>query len=110
MDNLKSITGWHYFKSAPDALYDYLSAQAYDLLEQRNDEVRKISSLKDWKQQQERVRKTLMSMVIDGARETFAEVSRVYRAFGKEKHFKMVEDIGPHGSTPKTNEAIYSFF
>jgi len=57
------ITGWPYFKSVPNALYDYFSGQAYDLLSQRNDYVRKIENKDAWIQQQNKVRRKLMEMV-----------------------------------------------
>lgn len=47
---------------------------------------------------------------IQGARETFKEVSIAYRAFGKEENLKMVEDDFGHGYTRKNREAIYKFF
>lgn len=47
---------------------------------------------------------------IQGARETSDEVSEVYRAFGKEDNFSMVEDDAGHASTARNREAMYSFF
>ena len=47
---------------------------------------------------------------IQGARETFKEVKRAYKALGKEENLEMAEDDGPHGFTLKNNEAIYAFF
>ncbi len=47
---------------------------------------------------------------IQGARETAAEVSRVYAAFGADKNFGIVEDDAPHASTKKNREAMYAFF
>jgi len=47
---------------------------------------------------------------IQGARETSREVSRIFKAYGKEDNFGMVEDIGPHQSTKKNREAMYAFF
>jgi len=47
---------------------------------------------------------------IQGARETFREVKRAYKALGKEENLEMVEDDGPHGFTRKNNEATYAFF
>ena len=47
---------------------------------------------------------------IQGARETSKEVAGIYKAFGKEDHFGMVEDDGPHASTKKNREAMYAFF
>jgi hypothetical protein len=47
---------------------------------------------------------------IQGARETAKEVSRIYRIYGKEENFSMVEDDAPHQSTKKNREAMYAFF
>lgn len=47
---------------------------------------------------------------IQGARETGSEVSLVYKSYGKEDCFRMVEDDAPHESTRKNREAMYSFF
>lgn len=47
---------------------------------------------------------------IQGARETATEVSRIYRAYGNEENFGMVEDDAPHASTKKNREAMYAFF
>ncbi|MEX2567097.1 MAG: alpha/beta hydrolase family protein [Cyclobacteriaceae bacterium] len=47
---------------------------------------------------------------IQGARETAAEVENIYRAYGKEQNFSMVEDDAEHASTQKNREAMYAFF
>lgn len=47
---------------------------------------------------------------IQGARETAKEVSGIYKAYGKEENFGMVEDDAPHASTKKNREAMYAFF
>ena len=47
---------------------------------------------------------------IQGARETSKEVSGIYKAYGREENFSMVEDDGPHASTKKNREAMYAFF
>ena len=47
---------------------------------------------------------------IQGARETFKEVARIYEAYGKADHFNMVEDDAAHASTLKNREAMYAFF
>lgn len=47
---------------------------------------------------------------IQGARETAKEVSGIYKAYGKEGNFSMVEDDAPHASTKKNREAMYAFF
>jgi dienelactone hydrolase len=57
------ISGWPYFRSVPNALYDYFSGEAYNLLSQRNDYVRKIDNREAWIQQQNKVRRKLMGMV-----------------------------------------------
>jgi len=46
---------------------------------------------------------------IQGARETAREVTGIYKAYNKEHNFGTVEDMGPHGTTPKTREATYAF-
>jgi len=47
---------------------------------------------------------------IQGARETYKEVKKAYKAFGKEDNFSMTEDDAPHDSTQKNREAMYAFF
>ncbi len=47
---------------------------------------------------------------IEGARETAKEVANIYKAYGKESDFGMVEDDAPHASTKKNREALYTFF
>ena len=47
---------------------------------------------------------------IQGTRETFSEIKRVYKAYGKEDDIAMVEDNYEHGYTRKNREAIYAFF
>jgi dienelactone hydrolase len=47
---------------------------------------------------------------IQGARESFTEAGRAYKAFGKEADLLMVEDDNGHGFTQKNNEATCAFF
>jgi hypothetical protein len=47
---------------------------------------------------------------IQGARETAEEVACIYKAYGRENNFSMVEDDAPHASTKKNREAMYAFF
>ncbi len=47
---------------------------------------------------------------IQGVRETEKEVSRIYKAYGKEDDFSRTEDDAPHASTKKNREAMYVFF
>lgn len=47
---------------------------------------------------------------IQGARETYREVMKAYKAFGKEENLTKVESDSVHGYTVKNEEAIYAFF
>ncbi len=47
---------------------------------------------------------------IQGARESFAEASRMYQALGAADKLIMVEDDTVHRSTKKNREAMYAFF
>jgi cephalosporin-C deacetylase-like acetyl esterase len=47
---------------------------------------------------------------IQGARETYKEVKKAYKAFGKADNISMTEDDAPHDSTRKNREAMYAFF
>ncbi len=47
---------------------------------------------------------------IQGTRDTYREVSRIYDAYGASDQFRMVEDVAPHSSTKKNREAMYAFF
>jgi dienelactone hydrolase len=47
---------------------------------------------------------------IQGARETFAEVSRTYDILGEKDNIDMVEDLAGHKSTLKNREAVCRFF
>ncbi len=46
---------------------------------------------------------------IQGARETEAELNRIYQAMGEPENFGRVEDDHGHGYTRKTSEASYAF-
>ncbi len=47
---------------------------------------------------------------IQGARETYGEVSRFYHMLGRAQDMQMVEDDTVHASTRKNREAMYGFF
>jgi cephalosporin-C deacetylase-like acetyl esterase/pimeloyl-ACP methyl ester carboxylesterase len=47
---------------------------------------------------------------IQGVRETVREVERIYEAYGKKDHLKLVEDLGGHQSTRLNREQKYAFF
>ncbi len=47
---------------------------------------------------------------IQGARETYKEAKRAYKAYGKEENLNMIEDDFGHGYTRKNREGIYEFF
>ncbi|WP_352423261.1 prolyl oligopeptidase family serine peptidase [Proteiniphilum sp.] len=61
--DFRAIHGWLSFKSTSDALYGHFSEEAYDLLSQRNEYVRKIDTQEGWKLQQAKVREKLMEIV-----------------------------------------------
>jgi cephalosporin-C deacetylase-like acetyl esterase len=47
---------------------------------------------------------------IQGARETYKEVKRIYGLFGKPDNIEITEDDYGHGYTKKNREAMYAFF
>jgi dienelactone hydrolase len=47
---------------------------------------------------------------IQGARETFSEVKKVYESYGEEENFRMSEADYEHGHNRVSNEAVYGFF
>jgi hypothetical protein len=47
---------------------------------------------------------------IQGARETYAEVKRIYELAGNPDNIAMTEDDNGHGYTKKNREAMYAFF
>ena len=47
---------------------------------------------------------------IQGAIETEQEVTRIYKAYGREDNFSRTEDDAGHESTSENREAMYSFF
>ncbi len=47
---------------------------------------------------------------IQGARETYAEAMKSYKALGKPENLTMVEDFGNHQSTKSNRESLYAFF
>lgn len=58
-----TINNWIQFKSAPNAIYDHFAGEAYAHLAQRNEEIKKINTRKDWEQQQVKVRMKLLEIV-----------------------------------------------
>lgn len=47
---------------------------------------------------------------IQGSRETYDELKRVYTIFGKPENIEITEDDHGHGYTKKNREALYAFF
>ena len=45
-----------------------------------------------------------------GARETYREAGKSYKALGKSENLQMAEDLGVHESTRKNRETVYAFF
>src|SRR5687768_12214003 len=56
------------------------------------------------------ITKTRDIFIIQGARETAAEVSRIYQAYGKAEVFGMVEVDAADVSTKRKREAMFAFF
>lgn len=57
------ISGWVGFTDAKNALYNYFLHEADAMLVKRKAEVEALSTLSDWKQRQQKVRKTLLDIV-----------------------------------------------
>jgi hypothetical protein len=53
---------WLQFTDAQNTLYHHLAGQAYVQLDQREEEIDRLSGLDDWKKRQEHVRKTLFEI------------------------------------------------
>jgi hypothetical protein len=47
---------------------------------------------------------------IQGSRETYSELKRIYELFGKSENIEITEDDYGHGYTKKNREAMYAFF
>lgn len=54
---------WVSFTDGPNALYKHQAAQAFEMLDDREDAVNQLRTLADWKGWQDRVKKTLMKVV-----------------------------------------------
>ncbi len=54
---------WLHYRNAPNALYQHLSSEAFELLEHRTQSISKIQSLDDWKKRQEWIRNTMLEIV-----------------------------------------------
>jgi cephalosporin-C deacetylase-like acetyl esterase len=54
---------WLEYSDAPNALYNHLTRQAFDLLDIRSDKIRELNTLSDWQNRQDFIRKTLMDIV-----------------------------------------------
>lgn len=58
------ITGqWLQFSDAPNSLYKHLSAQSYEILAERSNEIAALTSLSGWKERQRFVRETLLDVM-----------------------------------------------
>ncbi|MFC1558405.1 alpha/beta hydrolase family protein [candidate division KSB1 bacterium] len=56
------------------------------------------------------VKSTRDYLPIQGARESYQEIKKAYKAFGKEENLQISEDDDKHTFTRKNNEATYAFF
>jgi len=62
-ENLAVLSKWLRYTDNRNALYHFMSAQAFDLLERRKAEVAKISTKAQWLARQAQIRKTLNKIV-----------------------------------------------
>lgn len=62
-ENLSVIGNWKLYTDAPNALYHYLTGQAYDMLAQRKVKVAQLRTAEQWRQRQAWVRETLQEVV-----------------------------------------------
>src|SRR5690625_2833858 len=68
-DDLQAIRGtspnnsWAAFSNASNALYHYLTKQAFELMDQRAESIAGLQGLSDWQQRQDEVRKTLADIM-----------------------------------------------
>jgi dienelactone hydrolase len=56
------------------------------------------------------IKSTRDYLPIQGARESYQEIKKAYKAFGKEENLQISEDDDIHAFTRKNNEATYAFF
>ena len=61
-DNLNVIQSWLKYSDATNSLYRHITGEAYQMLENRRDEVSGIDALSDWHNRQKRIRETLMDI------------------------------------------------
>jgi hypothetical protein len=54
---------WLHFSDAENSLYRHLAGQAFELLDQRTEEIAGLNSIADWKKRQELIRETLFDIV-----------------------------------------------
>lgn len=62
-NELNVINNWLYFKDSPNALYNHLAGQAFDLLENRTAVTKHLHTLDQWEQRQKWVGETLLDIV-----------------------------------------------
>ncbi|CAN5259941.1 alpha/beta hydrolase family protein [soil metagenome] len=63
-DELKVISEkWLHYQDAPNALYQHLAGQAYELLEKRKENISRINTLAGWQERQALLRETLLEII-----------------------------------------------
>lgn len=68
-DELNVIRGessnnrWLEYSDAPNSLYHHVANEAYQLLDERTEQISELESLSDWQKRQEEVRESLQSIV-----------------------------------------------
>jgi len=62
-EDLSVLSTWKRYDNASDALYHYLSRQAFADLDRRRERIAELRSAADWKKRQQQVRSTLQELV-----------------------------------------------
>lgn len=62
-EDLSVISDWLMFTDAPHTLYHYMTRQAYQMLDDRQAEIRSLTTARDWRQRQQHVREVLQQIV-----------------------------------------------
>jgi dienelactone hydrolase len=62
-DDLNVINKWLEYKDSPNSLYDYLSSEAYQLLDSREKMIAGFTTVREWHDRREEVQKTIWDIV-----------------------------------------------
>ena len=62
-EELRVLNTWLQYTDAENALYHHLTNEAFELLDKREAEIKKLTTVQDWEQRQDRVRNTLSEII-----------------------------------------------